>query len=138
MKTITLLPADTYTVVNKSLLNNDDRKNLIALYEPIIGPIAVALYLTLWNDLDKIELTSDDLNHHHLMTIMKIATKDKVNIIERNHASITTSFNASSLSFTSLRVMAIASTAYTIHKAIKNMFILLFSFHEINIFYCGL
>ena len=72
MKTITLLPADTYTVVNKSLLNNDDRKNLIALYEPIIGPIAVALYLTLWNDLDKIELTSDDLNHHHLMTIMKI------------------------------------------------------------------
>jgi replication initiation and membrane attachment protein len=72
MKTITLLPADTYTVVNKSLLNNDDRKNLIALYEPIIGPIAVALYLTLWNDLDKLEITSDDLNHHHLMTIMKI------------------------------------------------------------------
>jgi replication initiation and membrane attachment protein len=72
MKTITLLPADTYTVVNKSLLNNDDRKNLIALYEPIIGPIAVALYLTLWNDLDKLEITSDDLNHHHLMTLVAV------------------------------------------------------------------
>ncbi len=57
---------------------------------------------------------------------MKIATKDKVNIIERNHASITTSFNASSLSFTSLRVMEIATTAYTIHKAIKKIFILNF------------
>jgi replication initiation and membrane attachment protein len=72
MKTITLLPADTYTVVNKSILTNEDRKNLIALYEPIIGPIAVALYLTLWNDLDKLELTSDDLNHHHLMAVMKL------------------------------------------------------------------
>ena len=72
MKTITLLPADTYTVVNKTILSNDDRKNLIALYEPIIGPTAIALYLTLWNDLDKLEFSSDDLNHHHLMAIMKL------------------------------------------------------------------
>ena len=69
---ITLLPADTYTVINKTILTLEDRKNLICLYEPIIGPIAVSLYLTLWNDLDKLEISSRDLNHHHLMSIMKI------------------------------------------------------------------
>ena len=68
----TLLPADTYTVINKTILTLEDRKNLICLYEPIIGSIAVALYLTLWNDLDKLELSSKDFNHHHLMSLMKI------------------------------------------------------------------
>lgn len=72
MKTITLLPADTYTVVNKSLLTAEDRKNIIALYEPIVGSTSVSLYFTLWNDLDKLEITSGDLNHHHLMSIMKL------------------------------------------------------------------
>lgn len=69
---VTLLPADTYTVVNKTILTLEDRKNLITLYEPIIGPIALSLYLTLWNDLDKLEISSLDLNHHHLMSLMKI------------------------------------------------------------------
>lgn len=72
MKNITLLPADSYTVISKSILTGGDRKNLIALYEPIIGPIAVSLYLTLWNDLDKLEIMSLEYNHHHLMSIMKL------------------------------------------------------------------
>lgn len=71
----TLLPADTYTVVNKTIFTNEDKKNLITLYEPIIGPIAVALYLTLWNDLDKLEIMSRDLNHHHLMSLMRLDLK---------------------------------------------------------------
>ena len=71
----TLLPADTYTVINKTILSLEDRKNLICLYEPIVGPIAVALYLTLWNDLDKLEISSKDYNHHHLMSLMKIDLK---------------------------------------------------------------
>ena len=69
------------------------------------------------------------------MTIMKIATKDKVNIIERSHAYITASFNASSLSFTILRVMAIDPTVYTIHKAIKKIFILNFSYDSCNVLF---
>lgn len=72
MKTITLLPADTYTVVNRTMLSAEDRKNIIALYEPIIGSTSVSLYFTLWNDLDKLEIISNDLNHHHLMSIMKL------------------------------------------------------------------
>ncbi len=71
MKLITLLPADQYLVVNKSVLTEIDKKNLINLYEPIIGFGAVSLYLTLWSDLDRLELVSKDFNHHHLMSILK-------------------------------------------------------------------
>ncbi len=72
MKVISLLPADIYTVVNKTVLTEADRKNLITLYEPIIGSLAVSLYLTLWRDLDKLEIMSIDFTHHHLMAILKM------------------------------------------------------------------
>lgn len=71
MKLITLLPADKYLVVNKTILTEIDRKNLVSLYEPIIGSTAVSLYLTLWRDLDRLEFVSIDYTHHHLMTILK-------------------------------------------------------------------
>lgn len=66
-----LLPADTYTIINQTILTEVDKKIIISLYEPIIGPIAVSLYLTLWADLDKLEIMSKDFTHHHLMTILK-------------------------------------------------------------------
>ena len=71
MKLISLLPADTYTVVNKSIITEDDRKNIISLYEPIIGPIAVSLYFTLLRDIRLSDYISNDYTHHHLMTMMK-------------------------------------------------------------------
>lgn len=71
MKLISLLPADTYTVVNKSIITEDDKKNIISLYEPIIGPVAVSLYFTLLRDIRLLEFISTDYTHHHLMTIMK-------------------------------------------------------------------
>ena len=71
MKIITLLPADTYTVVNKTIITEDDKKNIISLYEPIIGPLPIALYFTLLSDLKLNEYISEDFNHHHLMTIMR-------------------------------------------------------------------
>ena len=71
MKIRTLLPADTYNVINKTILSETDKKNIIKLYEPIIGASAVSLYLTLWSDLDKLEIMSVDYTHHHLMTILK-------------------------------------------------------------------
>lgn len=76
MKSISLLPADTYIVINKSLLTEIDRKNLINLYEPIIGALPISLYLTLWSDLDKRELVSKDFTHHHLMTLLKTKLDD--------------------------------------------------------------
>ncbi len=73
---ISLLPADIYIVINKSILTEIDKKNLINLYEPIIGIAPVSLYLTLWSDLDKRELMSKDYNHHHLMTVLKSPLDD--------------------------------------------------------------
>ena len=71
MKVINLLPADIYTVINKTVLNDKDRDNLITFYMPIIGSLPVTLYLTLWRDLNRAEIMSIDLTHHHLMSILK-------------------------------------------------------------------
>ncbi len=71
MKLISLLPADTYTVVNKSIISEYDKQNIISLYEPIIGPIAVSLYFTLLRDIRLLEFISRDYTHHHLMTTMR-------------------------------------------------------------------
>ena len=71
MSVVTLLPADKYMIVNKTILTDQDRKYLVSLYEPIIGSLAVSLYLTLWRDLDRYTFVSADYNHHHLMTILK-------------------------------------------------------------------
>jgi len=76
MKKISLLPADTYLVINKTILTDNDKKILINLYEPIVGSHAISLYLTLWSDLDKLELMSKDFTHHHLMTLLKLGLDD--------------------------------------------------------------
>ena len=76
MKNITLLPADTYIVVNKTVIHEEDRRLLTMLYQPIIGYTAVSLYFTLIDDLDEFNRLSDDLNHHHLMSIMQLRLED--------------------------------------------------------------
>ena len=67
-----VLPADTFIVVNKTLLNEHDRKNIIMLYQPIIGYQAVSLYFTLWTYLDKREILSNETTHHQLITSMQL------------------------------------------------------------------
>ena len=42
---ISILPADMYIVVNKTVLQENDSKILTMLYQPIIGIGAVNLYL---------------------------------------------------------------------------------------------
>lgn len=71
-RNLTVLPADTYTVVNRTILSANDRKIITMLYQPIIGYTATSLYFTLIDDLDKLELISDDLTHHHLMATMQL------------------------------------------------------------------
>lgn len=72
---ITLLPADRYMVVNKSIITDFDKKILISFYEPIIGHLSICLYLTLLNDLEDNKQISRDLTHHHLMSILKCPLK---------------------------------------------------------------
>lgn len=76
MKNITILPADTYTVINKTVMNDSDRKIISMLYQPIIGFTAASLYFTLLDDLDKLEIMSSDLTHHHLMATMQLRLED--------------------------------------------------------------
>ena len=65
MQAVSLLPADKYIVINKTILTDQDRKFLVSLYEPIIGANAISLYFTLWRDLDRYSLVSIDYTHHH-------------------------------------------------------------------------
>ena len=71
-----LLPADVFIVMNKTILNEYDRKIITMLYQPIIGLNAVGLYFTLWSYIEKNEILSREWNHHHLMTSMRISLKD--------------------------------------------------------------
>lgn len=76
MAVVSILPADKYMVINKTILTELDRKNLVNLYEPIIGSIAVSLYLTLWRDLDRFNIISMEYTHHHLMTLLKTSLEE--------------------------------------------------------------
>ena len=78
MKNLTILPADSYIVINKTTITDADRKLISMLYQPIIGYTAVSLYNTLIDDLDKLELMSEELTHHHLMSTMQLKLEDIV------------------------------------------------------------
>lgn len=68
----TILPADIYMVVNKTVITSTDRKIITMLYQPIIGHVATSLYFTLCDDLDKREVMSEELTHYHLMMTMQL------------------------------------------------------------------
>ncbi|MDD3341758.1 MAG: DnaD domain protein [Bacilli bacterium] len=78
-----VLPADTYVVMNKTILSEQDRKTVIMLYQPIIGSVAVSLYLTFWSYLDRNELFSLEWTHHHLMTNMGLKLDDIIEAREK-------------------------------------------------------
>ena len=72
MKSYTLLPADTYVVINKTILYDEDRKILTDLYLPIIGMEAVMLYFTFWSDLDSSQIISKDFSHQKLVSSLRM------------------------------------------------------------------
>jgi replication initiation and membrane attachment protein len=73
-----VLPADTYTVINKTVITDKDKRLIYMLYQPIIGYTATSLYFTLIDDLDKQEIMSNELTHHHLMATMQLRLEDIV------------------------------------------------------------
>ena len=62
MSNLTLLPADTYTVINKTVITDSDLKLVSMLYQPIIGYTAVSLYNTLVN-ATSVRQASDKVLH---------------------------------------------------------------------------
>lgn len=72
----TLLPADIYQVVNKSMLDESDKLVLNMLYMPIIGNNAVSLYSTLYNELKASSFISNEIPHHHLISCMSLSLQE--------------------------------------------------------------
>ena len=69
-----LLPADIYTVINKSIITNNDNTILNKLYAPIIGTAPTMLYNFLISDLDSREIISEPNTHAKLLANMHITT----------------------------------------------------------------
>lgn len=85
-RNLTILPADTYTVINKTVITSNDKKIITMLYQPIIGYTACSLYFTLLDDLDKKEQVSNAITHHHLMAIMQLKLEEIVKAREKLEA----------------------------------------------------
>lgn len=68
-----LTPLDTFTIINRTILHDSDRKNIIMLYQPIIGGGAVNLYFTFWMYLDKLEFMTETATYKQLINYMGLS-----------------------------------------------------------------
>ncbi|KKK38319.1 Replication initiation and membrane attachment protein [Mesobacillus campisalis] len=71
-----ILPVDHYSVASNGLLHEYDRKVLTFLYQPLVGPVCLSLYMTLWAELEENRLWSASTSHHSLMTLLDMNLKD--------------------------------------------------------------
>lgn len=76
MEKYILLPADTFVVINKTILHDEDRKILTDLYLPIIGADAVMLYFCLWSSLDSSQIVSKDFSHQKLVSSLRMTINE--------------------------------------------------------------
>lgn len=67
-----LNPKDKLIIINKSNSTDYDRKVLTDLYQPIIGPLSVLIYLTLYNKVKSDVLLSKELDHETLLKLLGI------------------------------------------------------------------
>ena len=72
MKKVALYPSDIYQVCDKSLLSEHDKLVFNMLYMPIIGNVAVSLYLKLQSEVNSGAYLSGEFTHHHLMISMSL------------------------------------------------------------------
>jgi len=78
MKNVHVLPADTYIVVNRSIITEKDKMIVSMLYQPIMGYAATSLYYTLISEVIDNEIIGEDKTHHHLMSRMQLRLDDIV------------------------------------------------------------
>ncbi|MCM3588629.1 replication initiation and membrane attachment family protein [Mesobacillus maritimus] len=71
-----ILPVDQYSVASSGLLHEYDRKVLTFLYQPLIGPVCLSLYMTLWAELEENRLWSESTSHHSLMSLLDLNLKE--------------------------------------------------------------
>ena len=73
-----LLPADSYVVINKTILHDEDRKIITSLYLPVIGMDAIMLYFMLWADLDSSSIVSADFTHQKIVSNLRMTINEVV------------------------------------------------------------
>ena len=78
-----ILPAETFVIINTTCLKEYDKKLILNLYQPIIGGLATTLYFTFWSYLDKSEIFSLEWTHHHLMTSTQLNLDTIVSVREK-------------------------------------------------------
>ncbi|WP_230129687.1 replication initiation and membrane attachment family protein [Bacillus sp. CECT 9360] len=71
-----LVPVDRYIVSSAGMLHDYDRKVLTLLYQPLIGPVCISLYITLWSELEQNRLWSQSSLHYNLMNTMDLKLRD--------------------------------------------------------------
>lgn len=71
-----VMPIDTFTVINRTILHNSDRKNLTMLYQPIVGAMAINLYFTYWTYLDKNDFITQTTTYKQLISYMGISLRE--------------------------------------------------------------
>ena len=76
MEKYSLMPADSYVVINKTILHDEDRKIITNLYLPVIGTDAVMLYFTFWADLDTSQIVSKDFSHQKLVSNLRMTINE--------------------------------------------------------------
>lgn len=65
-------PVDAYTVNMSQPFSAYDQKLLTLFYQPLIGSVAMSLYMTLWADAERGE---EQFNHYHLMNVLSLPLK---------------------------------------------------------------
>lgn len=67
-----IIPADRYIVSVDGPKTDYDDKVLTLLYQPLIGPICISLYVTLRNQVAEHRLSSEPVSHYYIMNLLDL------------------------------------------------------------------
>lgn len=84
MVKLSVLPIDTFIVVNKASLNDQNRLSLTLLYQPIVGSNSISLYFTLWSYLS-CDISEENV-HKDLISNMQMKLEDIIEAREKLEA----------------------------------------------------
>lgn len=71
-----IIPGDQYVVSIDGPLNEGDSRVLTFLYQPLIGPICISLYMTLRHQVEHNHLQSEPVSHYYIMNLLNLNLTD--------------------------------------------------------------
>lgn len=69
-------PMTGFWILKQNELSDIDKKTLIDLYQPLVGPISSGLYLLLWNEAQKNTMISQRASHSQLLALLDCGVND--------------------------------------------------------------